>query len=57
MLEYSFIPATLFLDHLKENLKMSVRDYFVENNTSAVYHIESIAGAIGRAESVSKNSA
>ena len=37
------------VDELKEKLKRSVRDFFVENDASAIQRIESIAAAIGSA--------
>ena len=40
------------VDELKEQLKRSVRDFFVENDPSAIHRIESISAAIGRAVSV-----
>lgn len=40
------------LDELKEQLKQSVRDFFVKKDASAIHRIESISAAIGRAVSV-----
>ncbi len=48
-------PATTTadsVDDLKEQLKQSVRDFFVKKDVSAIYRIESISTAIGRAVSV-----
>lgn len=44
--------AAVSVDELKEQLKRSVRDFFVENDTSAIHRIESISAAIGRAVSI-----
>ena len=49
----SIVAASV--DELKEQLKRSVRDFFVENDTSAIHRIESISAAIGRAVSVDDN--
>lgn len=38
---------------LKDKLKLAVRDFYVEGNSSAIHRIESIASAIGRATSTS----
>ncbi len=43
---------TASVDELKEQLKRSVRDFFVENDASAIHRIESISAAIGRAVTV-----
>ena len=48
--------AAVSVDELKEQLKRSVRDFFVENDASAIHRIESISAAIGRAVSVGSNS-
>lgn len=40
------------LDDLKEKLKSSIRDFFIENDPSAIHRIESISTAIGRTISV-----
>ena len=40
------------VDDLKEQLKQSVRDFFVMKDISAIHRIESISAAIGRAVSV-----
>ena len=48
-------PATTAadsVDDLKEQLKQSVRDFFVKKDVSAIHRIESISAAIGRAVSV-----
>ena len=45
------IQPEVSVDELKEKLKRSVRDFFVENDTSAIQRIESIAAAIGNATS------
>lgn len=39
------------IDVLKDKLKLAVRDFYVEGNSSAIHRIESIASAIGRATS------
>lgn len=44
--------ANVSVDELKEQLKQSVRDFFVNKDTSAIHRIESISAAIGRAVSV-----
>jgi len=44
--------ATDSVDDLKEQLKQSVRDFFVKKDVSAIHRIESISAAIGRAVSV-----
>lgn len=44
--------AAASVDDLKEKLKRSIRDFFVENDTSAIHRIESISAVIGRAVSV-----
>ena len=41
------------IDVLKDKLKLAVRDFYVEGNSSAIHRIESIASAIGRATSTS----
>lgn len=43
------------VDELKEQLKQSVRDFFVKKDMSAIHHIESISAAIGRVISVEGN--
>lgn len=43
------------LDELKEKLMNAVRDFFRENDVSAIYRIESISTAIGRAVSSNEN--
>ena len=46
----SFPPAPVIqesLDELKEELKSAVREYFVGEDSSAIYRIERIASAIG----------
>lgn len=45
---------TASLEVLKEKLRESVRDFFVEKNDAAIHHIESIAAAIGRAMDISE---
>ena len=40
------------VDVLKDKLKLAVRDFYVEGDSSAIHRIESIASAIGRATSV-----
>ena len=40
------------LDSMREKLRSSIREYFVDKNDSAIYRIESIAAAIGRATNV-----
>ena len=45
------------VDELKEQLKQSVRDFFVKKDTSAIHRIESISAAIGRAVSVDDKNA
>ena len=40
------------VEDLKEQLKQSVRDFFVKKDVSAIHRIESISAAIGRAVSV-----
>ena len=37
------------VDDLKEKLKQSIREFFVENDLPAIHRIESISAAIGRA--------
>ena len=49
--------AAVSVDELKEQLKRSVRDFFVENDASAIHRIESVSAVIGRAVSVSNNPA
>ena len=39
------------VDMLKDKLKLAVKDFYVEGNTSAIHRIESIASAIGKAMS------
>ena len=41
------------IDVLKDKLKLAVRDFYVEGNSSAIHRIESLASAIGRATSTS----
>lgn len=41
-------PAVASVDELKEQLKQSVRDFFVEKNASAIQRIESLSAEIGR---------
>lgn len=40
------------VDVLKEKLKLAIRDFYVEGDSSAIHRVESIASAIGRAISV-----
>ncbi|MGI6028504.1 MAG: hypothetical protein ACOX81_03715 [Candidatus Heteroscillospira sp.] len=42
------------VDVLKDKLKLAVRNFYVEGDSSAIHRIERIASAIGRAISVSK---
>ena len=42
------------VDVLKDKLKLAVKDFYVEGNTSAIHRIESIASAIGKAMSGKK---
>ena len=42
------------VDELKAKLKVAVREFYVEGDSSAIHRIESIASAIGRATSVLK---
>lgn len=44
--------AAVSVDDLKEKLKRSIRDFFVEDDASAIHRIESISAAIGRAVSL-----
>lgn len=46
------IPSAISVDNLKEQLKCSVRDFFVENDISAIHRIERISAAIGRSVSL-----
>lgn len=45
------------VDELKEQLKQSVRDFFVKKDKSAIHRIESISAAIGRAVSANDKNA
>lgn len=45
-----------YVDDLKEQLKQSVRNFFVKKDASAIHRIESISAAIGRAVSVGNKS-
>lgn len=49
--------ADYSVDELKEQLKQSVRDFFVKKDKSAIHRIESISAAIGRAVSVDDTNA
>ena len=40
--------AASSIDELKEQLKRSVRDFFVEKDAAAIYRIENLSAAIGR---------
>jgi len=42
------------IDELKDKLKLAVKDFYVEGNSSAIYRIESIAATIGRSTSALK---
>ena len=53
-----YVPAAASdtsVDELKEQLKQSVRDFFVKKDMSAIHRIESISAAIGRVISVEGN--
>ena len=47
--------AAASVDELKEKLMNAVREFFRENDVSAIYRIESISAAIGRAVSANDN--
>lgn len=49
--------AAASVDELKEKLMNAVREFFRENDVSAIYRIESISAAIGRAVSANDDSA
>ena len=42
------------IDELNEKLKTAIREYFVDSNIAAIYRIESLAEAIGRANDISE---
>ena len=42
------------VEKLNEKLKAAIREYFVDGNTAAIFRIESIAGAIGKANDISE---
>lgn len=37
------------VDTMKDDLKLAIKDFYVERNTSAIHRIENIASAIGKA--------
>lgn len=45
-------PASI--EALNEKLKTAIREYFVESDAAAIYRIESLAAAIGRASDISE---
>ena len=49
-------PKADSVEALKEELKVAVRDFYVEKNNTAIHHIESIAAAISRAMDISEKS-